>query len=217
MGIVKFGQTNLSIEQVPDGHVIVSESEFTSMKQSKDAYLTLRSKIPVGVDEDQIAPLIDKGLRYDNTANEAGGLKTKITELQGNLDKFSNMPKDFSPDKWNGYVKKESTEKRSAKLSELSQKVLSEVEKEIGVKFTVDERFIHPDVINGFDPFKDGAEKEWKDVLDKAHTAQQDFIKNQLESTITSQTKVGNQEPGARTLVQNSGDKPDMGKIAGFH
>ena len=217
MGIVKFGQQNLSIEQVPDGHVIVSESEFTSMKQSKDALWTLRSKIPVGIDENQIANLIDKGARFDNIAQETGGLKTKISELQGNLDKFSNMPKDFSPEKWDGYIKKEVSEKRSGKFSELSQKVLSGVEKEIGVKFTVDERFIPPEIRNSFDPFKDGAEKEWKDILDKAHTAQQDFIKNQLESTITPQKKIGDQEPGARTLVQNSGDNPDIGKISGFH
>lgn len=219
MGIVKFGQQNLSIEQVPDGHIIISDNEFARMRDGSNAYLSLRSKIPTGIAEDQISPLIDKGLKFDNTSQEVGSLKTKISELEGNLNKFSNIPKDYTPEKWDSFVKKETTEKRSAKFAELSQKALVDVEKEFGVKFVVDERFIPADIRNGFDPFKDGADKEWKDILDKAHTEQQNFIQNQLETNLPSPSKVGNQLDTKGILAPNKGDIADFSqtKIGGFH
>lgn len=216
MGIVKFGQQSLSIEQVPDGHIIISESDFSRMRDSSNALLTLRSKIPVGITEEQIAPLIEKGIKFDSVNNQVNSLNTKITELQANLDKFSNMPKDFTPERWFGYVKKEAAEKRQSQIEKLTSEVLADVEKEFGVKYVVDPRFIPSEVLDKFDPEHTDAKKQWRDILDKAHTEQQDFIKNQLESFNTSPGKVGSPPQDKSILIPNSGDKPDIGILSGF-
>ena len=96
MGLVRFGAQTLNIEQVPDGHVIVTDSELANLRNVQNSYLTLKSSIPPGVDVTQIQSIVEKGQRYDGEAKLRADAEKKIGDLNISLQQYSNMPKEFS-------------------------------------------------------------------------------------------------------------------------
>lgn len=221
MGLVKFGQQTLNIDNIPDGSIIVSEQEYNQLRSQSNGYLLLKSKIPVGVDETQIPALLEKGSRYDQKDKEFVELSKAKADIEARLQAFNNMPKDFSIDKWNQYVKKEQDEVFSRQIDDLTKKVYERVEKETGVKYVVDFRFIPADVLKTFDPSAKDAEEKWYKILDDAHTEQLKFIESSLNQSIPLPAQVGkagagdgSTEPPQRRLADIvADDKVRVGRL----
>ena len=178
MGLVKYNNQTLSIPEVPDGMVIMQESEVGVLRAQANDFLGLKSKIPVGLDVSQLSTVIEKGQRYDAAVAEQGSLKAKVTELETNIAQFSNLPKDFKPEKWNNYVQQEQSQIRAGKLTDLTNKVREKVKTEMKIDAIVDPRFIDQAKLQAFDPDAEGAFDKWYGILDEAHTAQQEFVSN---------------------------------------
>src|SRR3990172_9021167 len=121
MGLVKFGATTVNIAEVPDGHIIISEADHTNLKRSGDAYLLLKSKIPIGVNESDLPGLVERGQRYDTLNSEFGQSKTKVQELTTQLTAFKDMPSGFSKERWNELTTAEAKRVRDAKIQDLQQ------------------------------------------------------------------------------------------------
>lgn len=207
MGKVKFGNLILDIEQVPDGHVIVAESSYNTLKSGHDGYSVLKSKLPLGINEDQLSSLAEKGQRYDQLDVQHKELQGKFGETQKALEGFQNIPKEFSIDRWNSFIKREQAEVRQGKIKELTNKVYERVRKELDLKsednsIIVDPRFYPQDAVVAFDPDAKDAEQQWYDILDKGHDAQLDFVKNMANKA----TPPGAITTGQET-VPGSGDK----------
>lgn len=181
MGLVIFGSQTLNIPEAPDGHILIAQNEVNRLRSVDNEYKVLRSKIPVGVNESDIATLVEKGSRFDALNTELTTTKSQVTTLQTDLKKFDNMPKDFSVEKWTADRKRESDELWQGKIDVLTKDVLAEVEKEFGQKFEIDTRFIDPAKLDAFDPDGKDAKKEWRVILDEAHTAQENFIRQRVE------------------------------------
>ena len=209
MGLVKFGSQTLNIPEAPDGHILIAESEVNSLKAVKNDHLILKSKIPAGIPESEIATLVEKGSRFDAINTELNTAKGQVTQLQTDLKKFDNMPKDFSVDKWKADRTRESDEIWQGKIDVLTKDVMTEVEKEFGQKFEIDMRFIDPAKLEIFDPDGKDSKKEWRQLLDEAHTAQENFIRSKIEGT-PAQPKKGPdgkviQQPPAEPVVGPQG------------
>lgn len=177
MGLVKYGQQTLNIDVVPDGHVIVPESEYLNLKNILNAHLGLKSKIPPGIEEEKLTLTLDKGIHYDELENKYKQLQAQAREYEQKLNSYMNIPKDFNIDKWNYYVAREKAEIRQAKIKELTNRVLEDVKSKTGVTYEIDERFINKEAYEKFDPDSDNAFEEWYKILDDAHTEQQNFLK----------------------------------------
>ena len=100
MGLVKFGQTTLNVAEIPDGHIVISDAQFQSLKGAENNYLSLKASIPYGVDMSQLPVIIEKGSRFDSTANELNTVKQQLGAATTRLQGFSNLPQDFSLDEY---------------------------------------------------------------------------------------------------------------------
>jgi len=191
MGLLKFGNQTLNIAEVPDGHIIIPEGDYINFRNINNAYLALRSKLPVGVNESEFAVLADKGLKYDPLSQEHQGIKTKYTELETKLKEFSNIPKEFTVERWGKFVQQESDAAWSKKIDTLTQKVKATVKEKMGIDINIDNRFIPADVLETFNPDDRDAEEQWTKILDKAHTEQQEFIRKSVDGGSIPSGRVG--------------------------
>ena len=207
MGLVKYGQQTLNIAEIPDGHMVISESDFNSLRGSQNAYLSLKSKIPVGIDESQLSALVEKGSRFDTVNTELSNMKGEKTQLQQKLDGFKNIPEGFSPEKWNKFVQRETAEVRQGKLDKLTAKVYEKVKEVTKQDMTVDPRFIDQEKLSSFDPDSPTAFDDYYKILDAAHTAQQDFVQKSVGNAPPPTVGVGAVPPGAKNQqpYQNPG------------
>jgi hypothetical protein len=178
------------VDAIPDGHVVIPEHELNNLRSQSNAYLTLKSKLPVGVPEDQVGVLAEKGGRYDPLNQQLTTAQQKVQEYENKLQQYSNMPKDFTADKWNGYVQKEAEEIFAGKMEALTNWVYEEAQKKTGIRYEVDPRFIPADVVEKFDPDASDAKEKWYQVLNDAHTAQVDFV-NKIQSGAVGAGQVG--------------------------
>lgn len=186
MGLVKFGHQTLNIENVPDGHILVSEQELKSLKDASNAFFMLNSKIPVGVEQDKIGEYVQRGQRYDTIAKERDELFAKSQDIEKKLQQYQNLPKDFDAERWNNYVNAEQKAIRQEKLNKLMTDALAKAEKDTGVKYSVDPRFIKSEILEKLDvDAKDALDVMYK-TLDEAHTAQQEFIQKSISQNIPS-------------------------------
>lgn len=204
MGLVKFGNQTLSIDAIPDGHVVIADSEIANLRNSQNAYLLLKSKIPVGVDESSIPTVLEKGSKFDSTVAELTGVKTKLTETEGKLTKFANIPQDFTPEKWNQYKSVEADSVFASKFEKISGKVYERVKKEDGVDIKVDERFIDPIKLESWKPDDPQAEIQLYDILKEGYAAQVDFI-NKSQGSINP-----GGAPAAPALGANLAPQPTL-------
>lgn len=209
MGLVKFNNQTLSIPEVPDGLVLMPENEVATLRSQQNEFLSLKSRIPVGVDQTQLGLLIEKGQRFDSETAERTKASAKIAELEKNIAQFSSLPKDFSADKWNAYVKQEQEGIRSKKLSELTAKVKAEVKEKFKVDIEVDPRFIDSQKVQAFDPDAQNAYQEWYAIMDEAHTAQTDFIQKTAAGASPANEPVGGARAAGTDL--NIGDRHTKG------
>lgn len=213
MGIVKFNNTSLNIEQVPDGHVIITQAELDSISSLRNELNLIKSYLPPGVDKGQLGGLVEKGQRFDPLNTEHQTLKSQVTDLTAKLSQYSNLPKEFSVEKWNSYVNKEQMENRNVKLNELTQRALAKAKEVVGVDVKVDQRFIPSDVLQNFDVNAPDAQDKWYKVLDDAHTKQQEFIKENLNNVTPVSTPVG--AGGSGNGQQATSTPPMRGTPAG--
>jgi hypothetical protein len=183
MGLVKFGQLTLSVDQIPDGHVVVPESELVRLKGADNAYLSLKSKIPYGVAEDQLGSLLEKGARFDAELSQRQKFEKELGDASKKLEGFSNLPKDFSLENYNRLVADEKDRIWQGKIADLTRQVEEKVEKELHVKVKVDPRFIDQSKLEAFDPDSKTAFDDWYKILDEAHTAQENFVKDMAGKT----------------------------------
>jgi hypothetical protein len=223
MALVKFGQQTLNIDGVPDGHILVSESEVSQLRQVKDAYALLKRNIPIDVEEGQLASFVERGRRYDDVEKSRKDLETHSKSLEEKLQKLGKLPEGFSQERWNKYVQREQDEIFQSKIDTLTQKVYEKVQKELGVKVSIDPRFIDPSKLDSFNPDDPKAEETWYQILDEAHTAQESFVKSQV-SELTPSTPSGITPQTTGTPVSSvhspgspmPGDKiTDNGAVAG--
>jgi hypothetical protein len=205
MALVKFGQLTLNVENVPDGHMIVSEAEFNTMKQASNALFSLKSKIPVGIDESQLGVLIEKGQRHDTIAQELINTQKSVTGLTEKVNKFSNIPEGFSAEQWNKDRNTEKMNARASKLAVLEKQVFDKVEQQHKVRPQVDKRFV-----TGLDEIDLDAKNAFDlvyEAYDKGHTAQQEFVKNMSQTKPGSETVGGGQKitvDGVDVKITNS-------------
>lgn len=212
MGLLKFNNQSYAVEGLPDGLVAMTEGEVVSMRSAANQLLTLKSRIPAGVDELQLGAIIDKGTKFDSLLQEKSSAAAKIQELETSVKQYSNLPKDFSPEKWNGFVQQEQQQIFAQKFDALSKKVLEDVKAKTGVEQKVDPRFFDKSALDKFNPDAPTAFDDLYKIMDSAHTAQQDFLQQSLNGVIPSPSPVG--DPGRPTVQmissnqsQQSGDK----------
>ena len=222
MGLVKFGAQTLSIVEIPDGHVVISDSELANLRLVNNSYLTLKASIPPGVEPSQVASILEKGQRYDSETKLRIEAERKTGELENQLKQFSNIPKEFKVEEWNRYVKQEQTAKRTAKVNELTQEVYKQVKEKNGVDISVDERFFPSNEVEAFDPFAQDANEKWYKIVEKAYDAQQEFITKQSGNFVPSAETVGSggqpsgkKHPIDPRLAGPTGDKvsPEGGQV----
>jgi uncharacterized protein (DUF342 family) len=192
---VKFGQVTLNVDNVPDGHIIISEAEHANLKQSANALFLLKSKIPVGVDENQLSVLVEKGQRHDTLAQELDTHKKNVTSLTEKLNKFSNIPEGFSVEQWNKDRTKEKMEMRAGQFAEIEKSAFKEIETKFKIKPNIDKRFL-PN-LDEFDVTAKDAVEQYVKILDKAHTDQAEFVKN-LQTKPNSEPVGG----GPKTIIE---------------
>jgi len=191
MALVKFGAQTLNVEGIPEGHIIVAESEISRLRDVNNAYSLLKSRVPPDVDESQIANLVEKGRRHDTIVTELSTTKSQLTDTQTKLSGFANIPKEFTVERWNNFVKSEQATIRQQKLDELTKNVLTEVEKEFGRKFVVDPRFIPAETLANFNVDDSDAQKKWRDILDNAHTEQVNFLQKMGTDVVPPTPRTG--------------------------
>jgi hypothetical protein len=180
MGLLKYNNQTYTVEGLPDGLVAIESNTYGDMQKANNAYLTLKSRIPIGVDESQLGVIIEKGLRFDTNAQELTNSKTTITDLTGKLSKFSDIPPEFSKEQWSKYVQKEQTEIRQGKISKVAEQAREFMEKEWKVKVpTVDPRFLN---LDNFNPDDKDAVKNYAELYDNAHTEQEKLLKSIIEN-----------------------------------
>jgi hypothetical protein len=220
MGLVKFGQQTLNIENVPDGHILVSEAELKSIRDAANSYYSLNSSIPVEIDRGKVGELAARGSRYDSIVKEREELAAKLNDLEKQLGQYKDIPEGFSKEKWNNYVQTEQKAIRQGKLDKLMADALAKAEKETGVKYSVDPRFVPTDVINNFDVEATDALDNMYKILDGAHTAQQEFIQKQMSVNLPNKPLGGAEPPPADGGVPQKGphDRVDAAgmKLQGF-
>lgn len=198
MGLVKFNSLTLQIEQVPDGHVIVPESEIASLRATGNSYSLLKSKIPAGVSEDQLSVLIEKGQRYDGVSQEKTTLQKQFEETTAKLKGFENIPQDFKVETWNKFKADEASRTRQSKIDALTEQVKKTVKEKHGVDLPViDQRFIPQDRMSAFDPDSKTALDDLTKILDDAHTEQMNFVQKISSSGIPSTIPAGQAAPAA--------------------
>ena len=213
MGLVKFGAQSFNIEQIPDGHIVISEQELSTLKGVQNSYLALKARIPVGINDAEISALIEKGQRFDPLNQELVGARTQLTERDGKLSQFSNIPKDYSVDEWNRLRKKEAAEIRATKLADLTKKAIEKAETVTGVKgLKVDPRFYDSAKVDKLDVERADAVEQMYAILDEAHTAQMNFMKEMSDSARPGTPSVGvpgvpgvSGQPGIRDTVPDTG------------
>lgn len=215
MGLVKYGNLTLNVAEIPDGNIVVAEQEFNNLRQTNNAFLELKSKIPIGVDPNQLGQLVEKGQRFDAINTDFQRATTQSQELQKKLDAVKNLPEGYSEEKWNSYVKRDMTETRNRQISELTKKVYDKVKSETGVDVDIDPRFIQEPA--DFDPSKPEAFDSWYKTLDAAHTAQTEFTQKQLGRITTPVAAVGASQsvpghtptgaPGRTDVITSTGIK----------
>ena len=178
MGLVKFNGQTFNVDQIPDGHLVVSEQEFQALSGAKNALLSLKSRIPVGISEADVQTLLEKGQRFDSLNTEFTGIKTKLTETEGKLGQFANIPQDFKKEEWDRYRKREQSELRQGKLSTITQQAIEKAEKVTGIKgIKVDPRFYDASKLEALNVDATDAVDVMYKILDEAHTAQSNFMK----------------------------------------
>lgn len=185
MGLVKFGQQTLTIDTVPDGSIILSESDYRRMTDTSNAYLSLKSRIPVGVDETQLGVLVEKGQRYDTVNQELVNTKTSLTDVQKKLETASvKLPEGFTTEKWNQLTQREQKEIRDGKISVHTKNVMEKLAKENPnvPAPEVDSKFLPADKVASFDPDAQNAEQTWATILAEGYKAQTEFLKKHQSS-----------------------------------
>lgn len=209
MALVKFGQQTFSIDGVPDGHVIVPEGELSRTSKIADSYAMLKKNIPVDIREEEIASFIDRGRRYDDTMKSFEESKKQLEATKGELGKLSNIPKDFSKERWDKFVQQEQDELFQTKIDALTKKVSEKVEKEFGVKATIDPRFINPEKLQSFNPDDEKAFDNWYAIMDEAHSAQESFLKDHfnVDSAPSAKPIVAADQRIAMPTIPNLGGK----------
>jgi len=212
MGLVKFGQLTLNVEQIPDGHEVVSSADLANLRNAQNSYALLKSKIPVSVNENQLAELTDKGSRYDSIAQQLEAERTSATQLKAEVAKFSNIPKDYSKERWDTFVNQEQQQKIDASKNALTQKVYQNIESKLGVKVKIDDRFLPQDKVKGFDFTAQDAEAKWAVILDEAHTAQENFIKELSGNAPITQQQVGQIQTPIPAGVPKTGPADAVGE-----
>jgi len=205
MGLVKFNSLTLQIDQVPDGHVIVPETEISSLRAVGNSYNLLKSKIPTGVTEDQLPTLVEKGQRYDGISQEKSTFQKQYEETTAKLKGFENIPQDFKVETWNKYKQDEAIRGRQSKIAELTEQVKKNVKEKHGVDLpTIDNRFIPQDRMSTFDPESKTAIDDLTKILDDAHTEQMNFVQKISSSGIPPTMPAGiAKQAGALPQIQN--------------
>src|SRR5882672_3250750 len=210
MGLVKFGAQTLQIDAVPDGHIILTESELSTLRAANNNLLTLKSRIPPGVDETALHILIEKGSRYDTMVAEKATLESKVTDLNSKVSSFSSMPQDFTADKWNKYVNQEKMAVRQNKLNGLTEKVKERLKAENKLFEEVDARFL-PSTAETFNPDDSEAVDKWLKILDEGHTAQENFVKtHNIQNPPPPDGKGGQQRAGSPLVDNRSATTDDI-------
>jgi len=211
MGLVKFNNTTLSVEGLPDGAVVITGEQLAGYQQVQNAYTMLKSKLPIGVSEDQLASLTEKGQRFDQTFQELAQTKTQFGELKTQIDGFKNIPKDFTIEKWNQLTSKEQQEIRSGKLTELTKQVADKLQKEAPDRTLpkIDNRFLPQDKVKAFDPDAQGAVDQWAQILGEGFQAQQEFAKTLQKENVPSPILGGGPQPTPGNN-DNNGDMPSV-------
>lgn len=204
MGLVKFNTQTLNIENVPDGHIIIAQSEYDSFQGQRNDFLRLKSFVPAGVDHAKIGELIDKGQRFDSINMELGNTKTQLNEINTKLTGFNNIPKEFTTEKWNTFVQKEVQEVRGKRIGELEKKFYERVEAEDKVKIKIDPRFVSD--LSGLDLNASDVQDKYNEVMKKAYTDQVEFIKNTVGETLPAQITNQQQTQVQQSLVPNPRD-----------
>jgi hypothetical protein len=202
MALVKYGNQTLTIAEVADGCVIISEKDLDVYRNGNNAYLDLKSKMPIGIDPSQLSTLVEKGQRFDKVNTDLQTAVTQSQESQRKLDAMK-LPEGFSVDKWNADRNREKVETRTNLMSELTKKAYAKIKEEFKVDVDIDKRFItEPE---GFDPAKPEALEQWIKVLDAAHTAQTEFTQKQLGNLNIPVTSIGASQfvPGNQIQPQN--------------
>ncbi len=207
MGLVKFNNTTLNIAEIPDGHIVIPQSEYESFRGVQNSYLILQSKIPAGTDHAKLGELIDKGARFETLNSEIGNIKTQLSEANTKLQGFSNIPQGFTVEKWNAFELKDKQEIRAKRISELEQKVYSRVETEDKVKVKVDKRFL-PDMSN-LDLAANDIEQKMYDIYKQGYAEQTEFIKTNVGQQPTTQQ----QAPLNGQSYSPSGDVVNDGRM----
>lgn len=206
MGLVKFGAQTLNIDNVGDGHIIIPESEYNTMRQAKNSFDGLKNRIPAGVNELDLQTLIEKGQRYDSTLQELTTTKDKLSKSDEKLRTATNLPEGFSVDKWNSYTKAEQDAIRKGKLDALTKTVIEEAEKKAGVKISVDERFYDAQKVAAFNPDAPDAKEQWNKITESAYDAQLDFLRKQSTSPTQSTAPKSNVEGAEKKLNDTVSD-----------
>jgi len=194
MGLVKFGQQTLNIENVPDGSIIIPESDYRGFNDIRNAYQSLKARLPIGVDETQIGVLIEKGQRFDAINGELSTTRTTLADAQEKLKTASQkLPEGFTPEKWNGYVQREQKEARQQALSALTKAVKDKLAKENPSvpPPEVDERFLPADQVSAFDPSASDAEPKWAAIMAAGYKAQVEFMNKAQSTTPPAASAVG--------------------------
>lgn len=187
MGIVKYNNTNLTVEGVPDGSMIITPEQHTAYTQTQNAYTLLKSKMPIGVSENDLALLVEKGQRFDSLNTEFSTTKTKLTETETKLAGFKNIPEGFSVEKWNQLTAKEKAEVRSGQITQLTKAVEDKLKKDYPDKTppTIDQRFLPADKVATFDPTAADAQDKWAAILGEGFTAQNEFLNRIVSNGVT--------------------------------
>jgi len=195
MGLVKYNGQTFNVDQIPDGHLVVSEQEFQALSGAKNALLSLKSRIPVGISEADVQTLLEKGQRFDSLNTEFTGIKTKLTETEGKLGQFANIPQDFKKEEWDRYRKREQSELRQGKLSTITQQAIEKAEKVTGIKgIKVDPRFYDASKLEALNVDATDAVDVMYKILDEAHTAQSNFMKEMQGSGPLNVPAVGGKQ-----------------------
>lgn len=215
MGQVKFNNTLLSIEQIPDGHVVVSESELNAMKSVQGAYQLLKSKMPIGVSENDLATLVEKGQRFDQLNKDFTDTKAALDTTKGELTKFSNIPKEFSVDKWNGFVNQEKQQIWLGNWEKVQKQAREEFKKKNNYDIPeIDPRF-YPDDVESFNFEDRNAIDNMIALMDKAHTEQVNFLQKATGNMAPSPAPVGGSQPNPVNMIMAGQDRQPVNQPQG--
>lgn len=216
MGLVKFNQTTLNVEGVPDGSVIVTGQEATDMVRIRNEHALIQSYLPVGITAGpQLGALIEKGQKYDPLAQKLTDAETAKTAAEAKLAKFSDVPQDYSKNEWERLKGNEQRAIRDGKRKAVTDKVMATLERATGQKIVIDERFIDQQKLATFDFDAQNAEELWAAVLNDAHTAQENLIKQVTHGIPAGPTSTQpiTPEPAPVTHGMSSGGK--VGDVVG--